>query len=836
MRWTNAQLLGAKEPEQLDGGEITANFCSVLGVQPLLGRCFTAGEQAHHDPVAILSYSLWQRQFNGDPNILGRTITLKDDSETKRLTVTGVLPAQFRFPYARLDEKFDVWMPYAQDTDDGGPVSTIARLRPGVTIEQARVELLAMQRHLFPNEYDGNGGAKIVVEPLVNLVTATVKPGLVILFAAVGLVLLITCANVASLFLSRGSVQTREIAVRASLGAGRWRLCRQLLTESLTLSLLGGAAGLLSGSWILHGIKLLASTRLPRVEEAGMNATVLAFTAAVSIFSGVLSGVLPGLRLSRIDLTTAMKAAGSSIIGGRSQQRTMNALVVFEVAVCVVSLIGAGLLVNTLIRLERVDPGFRSDHIVLAGLIEPPGKTAPTEFYKTVRDRVASTPGVEAAGLTENPPPYNVMQIYDFLLPGEESRHGERANSRVVNADYFQALRIPLLHGRLFRDSDNAEAPHVLVISESMARHYWPGHGGVGDAAVGKFVRMGQFGKETPAQIIGVVGDVRQTGLRRAPDNQMYMHYAALGTLPGAPTLVVRVKADPAAFAQLSRPQSVPSIPTSPSATSKTMDELMAGEVADPRFYVILLEFVRRPRSSLDRHGNRRRGRVFSQPTHSRNGPSYLLRGNPRRSAEPLRLGQRQASRRGRCPGIARIASRHPLRQKPAVRGHSHRSRHLRDGRIDPDRRVARGVLPGGPAIDFDRPGSRAKERMTKIVVLHRYTSGTLLVRLEGPLTLSPAVNELKTRIEGLLSTKPASALVLNLGAVSSIDSAGIGELMKIHTFAIRRRLRLVLAGVNPKIGEMLKDHTSGEPLSPLRADEASALQQVAQPQIADQS
>jgi putative ABC transport system permease protein len=595
MQWTNPQLLGAKEPEQLEGGEITANFCGVLGVQPLLGRCFTAGEQAHHDPVAILSYSLWQRQFNGDPNILGRSITLKDDSTTKSFTVTGVLPAQFRFPYARLDEKFDLWMPFTQDTDDGGPVSTIARLRPGVTVTQARAELLAMQRRLFPSEYDGNGGgAEIVVEPLVNLVTASVKPGLVVLFAAVGLVLLITCANVASLFLSRGSVQTHEIAVRASLGAGRWRLCRQLLTESLTLSLFGGAAGLLAGSWILHGIKLLASTRLPRVEEASMNATVLAFTAAVSILSGVLSGVLPGLRLSRVDLTTAMKASGSSIIAGRSQQRTMNALVVFEIAVCVVSLIGAGLLVNTLIRLERVDPGFRSDHIVLAGLIEPPGKVAPTEFYKAVLDRVSSTPGVEAAGLTENPPPYNVMQIYDFLLPGEESRHGERANARVVNADYFQALRIPLLHGRLFRDSDNADAPHVLVISESMARHYWPGKRGVGDDAVGKFVHMGQFGKETPVEIVGVVGDVRQTGLRHAPDNQMYLHYAALGSLR-APTLVVRVKNDPAASAQTGALlQTVKTAIRSvdhdqPVSYLKTMDELMAGEVADPRFYVILL-------------------------------------------------------------------------------------------------------------------------------------------------------------------------------------------------------------------------------------------------------
>jgi putative ABC transport system permease protein len=595
MQWTNPQLLGAKEPEQLDGGEITANFCSVLGVQPLLGRCFSAGEQAHHDSVAILSYSLWQRQFNGDPNILGRTITLKDDSATKSFTVTGILPPQFRFPYARQDEKFDLWMPFRQDTDDGGPVSTIARLRPGVSVKQARAELLAMQRRLFPNEYDGNGGAQIVVEPVVNLVTASVKPGLVILFAAVGLVLLITCANVASLFLSRGSVQTREIAVRASLGAGRWRLCRQLITESLTLSLLGGAAGLLTASWILHGIKILAAARLPRVEEAGMNATVLAFTAAVSIFSGVLSGVLPGLRLSRVDLTTAMKAAGGSIVGGRNQQRTMNALVVFEVAVCVVSLIGAGLLVNTLIRLERVDPGFRSDHIVLAGLVEPPGKTAATEFYKSVLDRVSSTPGVEAAGLTENPPPYNTVEVYDFLLPGQKSRQGERANSRVVNADYFRALRIPLLHGRLFRDSDNAEAPHVLVISESMARHYWPGQGGVGDDAVGKFVRMGQFGKETPVEIVGVVGDVRQTGLRRAPDNQMYMHYAAVGTLPGAPTLVVRVKNDPAAFAQTGALlQTIKTAIRSvdhdqPVSDLRTMDELMAGEVADPRFYVILL-------------------------------------------------------------------------------------------------------------------------------------------------------------------------------------------------------------------------------------------------------
>ncbi len=331
------QLAGAKQPEQLLGGSITSNFCAVLGVQPLLGRCLTAEEQAHRDPVAILSYNLWQRQFDGDPNILGKPVTIKEDAVDKAYSVVGVLPAQFRFPYVRFTETFDLWMPYSRTSDEGGPSITIARLNPGVTVKQAHSELLAMQRRMFPDEYDGNGGAQIVVEPLVNLITGNVKPGLTILFAMVGLVLLITCANVAGLFLSRGSVQAREIAVRASLGAGRWRLCRQLVTESLTLALLGGAAGLLTGSWILHGIKLLAASRLPRLEEVGMNTTVLAFAASISILSGVLSGVLPGLRLSRVDLTTAMKAGGSGSIGGRGQQRTMNALVVFEVAVCVVS-------------------------------------------------------------------------------------------------------------------------------------------------------------------------------------------------------------------------------------------------------------------------------------------------------------------------------------------------------------------------------------------------------------------------------------------------------------------------------------------------------------------
>ncbi len=203
---------------------------------------------------------------------------------------------------------------------------------------------------------------------------------------------------------------------------------------------------------------------------------------------------------------------------------------------------------------------------------------------------MSRAPGVEAAGLTENPPPYNVLSIYDFLLPGEAAGHSERANARVVNADYFQALRIPLLHGRLFRDSDNASAPHVLVISESMARHIWPG-----DSAVGKFVRMGPYRKEAPAEIIGVVGDVRQTGLRHAPDNQMYMHYAALGSLPGAPTLVVRAKADPAALGPAivfgsTIKDAIRSVdPDQPVSYLKTMDELMADEVADPRFYVILL-------------------------------------------------------------------------------------------------------------------------------------------------------------------------------------------------------------------------------------------------------
>lgn len=572
------QLIGAKEPEQLEAGEITANFCSVLGVQPIVGRCFGAEETAHHDLVAILSYGVWQRQFDADPNILGRAVTLKHASDVKRFTVVGVLPAQFR-----LGVKLDIWTPITRSAEQGPSSWTVGRLMPGVTVKQARAELLAMQRQMFPNEYDGAGGVQIVVEPLADLMTGAVKPGLTILFAAVGLVLLITCANVANLLLGRGTMRARETAVRASLGASRWRLCRQLLTESLSLALLGGAAGWLTGYWILEGIKLLAASRLPRLEEVSMNASVLGYTAAVAILTGVLTGVLPGLRLSRVDLATAMKSGGNTSTAGRNQQRTMNALVVFEVAVCIVSLMGAGLLVNTLIRLERVDTGFRPDNVLIASLSEPSGEAA-AAFYTAVLERVQSMPQVEAAGITENPPPYHVTQIQDFLLPGQTTGHGARANSRVVSPGYFQALGIPLVSGRVFNGTDNANSARVVVISESMARRLWPGRD-----AVGQTLLMGRYRKETPHYIIGVVGDVRQTGLRRVPDDQLYSVYAQTGELPGLPTLVARTKTDPAAFAATLRDAIRWVDPDQPVNLLKTMDQLMEDEVADPRFYMILL-------------------------------------------------------------------------------------------------------------------------------------------------------------------------------------------------------------------------------------------------------
>ncbi len=581
------QLIDVTEPEELRAGWVTANMCPFLGIQPVIGRCFTSEDEKNKAPVTMPTYGLWRRQFGGDPGIVGKPVALRDFEGNKRFTVIGVIPQSFQ-----LIQSVDLLMPlsesrnYRERNSSWSPSVLIARLKPRIQPAQARAELLAMQRRMFPSEHEGAGGLRIVVLPVAEYLARQVKTGLLVLFCVVTLVLLITCANVANLILSRDAGRLREIAVRTSLGAARLRICRQLMTEALTLSLGGGLAGLAGSYWMVKGVKELAFARLPRVDDISIDWMVLAFTALISVASGLLFGLLPAIRLSRVDLATAMKAGGAGAIGGRHHQRVMNGLVVFEVALCAAALMSAGLLINTFIRLKGIDPGFRSDRLLVASL-NSQGMSLPStnSLYNDVLVRVRSIPGVEAATLTNYPPPYHIRSIQNFRRPEKSDvagTGGPRANARVVSPGYFRTMGIRLLRGRDLEAGDAGTSRRAVVISSAMAHHYWPG-----EEPIGRTILLQEYRKEVAAEIVGVVSDVRQVGLRDEPEDQMYFSYAQV-VAPGGQTLIVRAAGNPQTLAEVVK-REIRAVDRNQSPRMTTMDKLLAAEVAEPRFYMIML-------------------------------------------------------------------------------------------------------------------------------------------------------------------------------------------------------------------------------------------------------
>jgi putative ABC transport system permease protein len=513
---------------------------------------------------------------------------LRDFEGNKRFTVIGVLPPTFR-----LAGKADLMMPLSESANyrsrnaDWTPSLLIARLKPGIQPAQARAELTAMQRRLLPNNHEGAGGRRMVVLPLAEYFAQPVKTGLMILLCVVALVLLITCANVANLILSRDAGRLREIAVRTSLGAGRLRICRQLMTEALSLALAGGIAGLLFASWMVTGVKALAFARLPRIDEIGMDWRVLAFTAVISLTSGLLFGLAPALRLSRVDLAAAMKTGGAALTGDRHYQRMMSGLVVFEVALCAVALMSAGLLINTFFRLRGIDPGFRAERLLVASLsTQGMGRQSAIAFYDDVLAHVRSVPGVEEAGLTNYPPPYHVRSIQDFRRPEKSDAPGAggpRANARVVSPGYFRTMGIRILRGRDFDAQDTANSRRAVIISSAMANHYWPG-----EEPLGRTIFLREYRKKVMADIVGVAGNVRQAGLRDESEDQMYFSYAQVQA-PGSQTLIVRTGSDPQGFAGVIK-REVRSVDRNQALfVLTTMDALLAGERGEPRFYMIIL-------------------------------------------------------------------------------------------------------------------------------------------------------------------------------------------------------------------------------------------------------
>jgi putative ABC transport system permease protein len=588
-------LTGDGEPEQLTGAAISTNFFSLLGTPLQAGRDFAPEEEKPGAPqVAILSHGFWQRRFGGERSVIGATIYLSG----RPTTVVGVLPADFALMIpseAHVPAKIDVWIPYAvdyakQERDSHG-MTVIARMRPGVSLRQAQEEMNAIAARLYPLYYTPTG-FEVKVVSLHGDIVKKLRPALWVLLAAVGFVLLIACANVANLLLARAAAREKEIAVRGALGAGRIRLVRQLLTESVLLALLGGALGVALAVWGVAALQRLSPADLPRLNEVGINVPVLAFTFAVAMLTGILFGLFPALRASNTNLTRALKDGGRSVAGSMSSKRLRSAIVVAEIALSLVLLIGAGLLMRSFLRLTQVDPGFDARDVVSMKMTLPRVKykdgAASANFYQQLLEKIQALPGVQSAAAISHLPLSKDYWSGTLTFEGVTA-NAERANlasfevdQRAISLDYFKTMKTPLLAGRFFTPQDiRSDAPRFAIIDETLARRLWPN-----SSPLGRRMTFGRFPDkpENWIEIVGVVKHIRHHRLDADVREQVY--YPALFSTM---TLVIRAKSDPLGLVGSVRGAAQSLDRDQPIYRVRTMEELTADALAQARFTLLLL-------------------------------------------------------------------------------------------------------------------------------------------------------------------------------------------------------------------------------------------------------
>jgi len=517
-------LTGDGPAEEVEVKLATANFFPLLGVRPVIGRTFLPEEdQAGAGKAVLLSQGLWIRRYNGSPEIVGKRILMSGES----YTVVGVLPPGFDFP-----DRVDVWVPLALSLEDWRQrdshfLEVAARLRDGVTVERARADMAAIARQLEREYPETNTRIGTVVIPLHDQFVGNLRLAFIVLLAAVGGVLLIACANLANLLLARATVRQREMAVRIALGARRNRIVRQVLTESILLSLLGGATGVLLASWTLGFLTQLIPLPLTTTATIRLNAPVLLFSAVIAACAGILFGLAPTLQISGVTIAEALKQGGRPGAGA-GRGRVRSALVVAQVSVTVILLIGTGLMLQTLLHLHQIDPGFRPDHVLclrtsLANSANSRFRELKdrVEFYQRVLARVTTLPGVVSAGYTTYLPLTNRGGTSNFAIEGKPiAKAGDYhdANHRVVTPDYLRTIGVRLIAGRFLGESDGSNARPVALVNQTMARQYWPG-----EDPLGKRFKLGDEADATPwITIVGVVGDVRQMGLDVPARAEMY--------------------------------------------------------------------------------------------------------------------------------------------------------------------------------------------------------------------------------------------------------------------------------------------------------------------------
>ena len=585
--WLTLQEPG-DEPESLVPQRVTASFFDVLRVRPAIGQPFTAAsEAAGRERVAVLSDGLWRRRFGADPGIVGRTIRLEDlEGGVGAYEVVGVMPRGFTYPVGAA-RPTDIWIPYvvppSQRLRDEGAfvryLQVVARLAPGVGIAQAQQQMGAIATALEHEHPMWNKDSRIGVRPLVDhVVGASMRSWMLMLLGAVALVLLIACANVANLLLARSASRTREMGIRAALGAGRARLTRQLLLESLLLSALGTACGVVFGCLALGALKNSLPPGVPRIATIALNLRVLGASAAAACVTGLLFGAAPALQLSKPDLTRALRD-GVNATPGRGRRRLRALLVVSEIALAVVLLVGAALFIGSFVSLLRIEPGFDPDDVLTAQFTPRAERRPDGQFVdrraslQEVVDRIDGVPGVVAASLVVGGLPFGGATTMNSVRTGDSI---EMINVRAVTPAYFRALGIPLRVGRAFTAADAAPAPGVAILNESAARHFFPGQDPIGRTLDDRTV-------------VGVVADVHQRSLELAPWQEMYVPLAQVSRSVTGAEMAIRTAGDPLALLPAIKAAALTVYPDVPLRNVAPMAELVARQMAQRRLNMMLL-------------------------------------------------------------------------------------------------------------------------------------------------------------------------------------------------------------------------------------------------------
>jgi putative ABC transport system permease protein len=600
----DANLTGSDRPERVELLAVSPNYFSLLGATAHLGRVF--GEEDRAPGFAegvVISDGLWRRLFGADPNVLGRKIRADNDL----YTIVGVMPASFRHPGRTLRDDVELWGTAGFSANPFGPPrrnvrmlpGAIGRLKNGMTVEQAQVQLDAFVAQLsaeFPNDYPAEAGWTIRLAPAQQKLVGDVRTMLLLLLGAVGLVLLIACVNLANLMLARSLGRQREMAIRLALGANRRRLVRQLLTESLVLSLLGGAVSLLIVSWVTELLLKLVPTTIPRLHEVSFNTSVLLFTFGVSLLTGVLFGLVPAVQASRPDVLAGLKEGTAGAGLGARSHRLRSVLVVTELALSLVLMIGAGLLIRSFWRVLDVNPGFNPENVLVARIwlpvpnnpdmdpYRPPAKRV--QFVKEVLRRVSALPGVQRASLGggNGVPLIGPHNTAGLVI---EDRQDETVPPQIqvsaLSADYFSVLGTPLLDGRFFAESDDIESPRVALVDQAMVKRFWPDQN-----PIGKHIKFGRRDSKAPwISVVGVVGDIKTDGFD-APEKP-HIYLPIFQNVGYAMAVYVKTEGNPKSLTHAVRQEVQAVDPDLPVFGEKTMDDLVAASLAERRFSMQLV-------------------------------------------------------------------------------------------------------------------------------------------------------------------------------------------------------------------------------------------------------